>query len=147
MKIAKPLPSQSAPAAAPRSNTQAASTLSRSAPSPAGKDWFVTFLLAYFLGGLGIDRFYAGRTGLGLAKLFTCGICGLWALVDCILLLAGKYQDGTGNYLSAAKRGQWWGALVILVIGTVVGVVIQLQSVKSGWSIEGIEFEPPSQDF
>ena len=38
-------------------------------------------------GGLGIDRFMIGDTGLGIAKLLTCGGLGLWALVDWFIIM------------------------------------------------------------
>jgi len=53
-------------------------------------------LLCFFLGGLGIHRFYLGYTGLGIAQLLTCGGCGIWALVDFIMILTGSVKDSEG---------------------------------------------------
>ncbi len=52
-----------------------------------------------FLGGLGVDRFYLGQTGLGIAKLVTCGGAGIWAMIDTILIGMGKMRDAEGNSL------------------------------------------------
>jgi TM2 domain-containing membrane protein YozV len=57
------------------------------------------FLLAYFAGYFGADRFYLGQTGLGIAKLLTCGGLGIWALIDVILIGMGKMRDNEGNSL------------------------------------------------
>jgi hypothetical protein len=60
------------------------------------KDWMVTLLISFFLGGLGIDRFYLGYTGLGILKLITCGGCGIWSLIDLILIATGGLGDADG---------------------------------------------------
>ena len=39
-------------------------------------------IIAWFLGNLGVDRFMLGETGLGVAKLLTCGACGIWTIID-----------------------------------------------------------------
>jgi len=64
------------------------------------RTWMVALLLSFFLGGLGIDRFYLGQTGLGIAKLLTLGGCGVWALIDFILIAMKKLKDAQGLRLS-----------------------------------------------
>jgi TM2 domain-containing membrane protein YozV len=64
-----------------------------------GKDWMVTLLLSIFVGALGIDRFYLGYTGLGILKLLTAGGCGIWWLIDLILIVTGSMTDAQGNAL------------------------------------------------
>ena len=68
-------------------------------PAAAGKSKMVTILLAFFLGILGIDRFYTGHIGLGVVKLITLGACGVWAIIDFILVLVGARTDVDGNPL------------------------------------------------
>lgn len=56
-------------------------------------------LLSIFLGELGFDRFYLGKIGTGLLKLVTVGGCGVWWLIDIILIASGKMTDKKGNEL------------------------------------------------
>ncbi len=60
------------------------------------KDWVIAVLLSLIVGVLGIDRFYLGYTGLGILKLITLGGCGIWALVDLILIIMGRLNDANG---------------------------------------------------
>ena len=63
------------------------------------KKWLTALLLSWFLGCFGVDRFYLGYTGLGIAKLLTFGGCGIWALIDLILIILGKTKAADGSEL------------------------------------------------
>lgn len=75
----------------------------------SNKDWLTTLLLCIFFGGMGIHRFYAGKIGTGLAMLFTVGGCGVWALVDLILIICGKFTDSNGNPILSDSQAQEQG--------------------------------------
>ena len=64
-----------------------------------GKDWLTTLLLCIFLGGLGIHRFYTGHTVIGIIQLLTLGGCGIWTLIDLIMIATSSYKDENGNPL------------------------------------------------
>lgn len=64
------------------------------------KEFLTTAIISWFLGALGVDRFYLGYTGLGIAKLLTCGGLGVWALIDFILILLRKVPDANGRPLA-----------------------------------------------
>tara|TARA_B100001029_G_C14930699_1_gene377477 strand:- start:142 stop:570 length:429 start_codon:yes stop_codon:yes gene_type:complete len=63
----------------------------------AEKSGTVALLLCFFLGVWGVHRFYSGHVAIGLIQLFTFGGCGIWALIDLIVLLTGSYTDSDGN--------------------------------------------------
>lgn len=46
------------------------------------KDPTTLLLVSIFAGGLGIDRFMLGDTGMGVLKLLTGGGCGIWTIID-----------------------------------------------------------------
>ncbi len=54
-------------------------------------DWTLTLVMSILFGGLGVDRFLMGQVGLGILKLITFGGCGIWWLVD-LILIATKHE-------------------------------------------------------
>ncbi|WP_433663589.1 NINE protein [Nocardia sp. CA-128927] len=81
--------------------------------APWGRDQFgvpfsdkqklIAGLLQIFLGAFGVGRFYTGHTGIAIAQIavtwLTCGIGGIWPLVDGIMMLVGKVPDSDGRPL------------------------------------------------
>jgi len=56
------------------------------------RDRVLILVISVFLGALGIDRFLVGDVGLGLLKLLTGGVCGIFWLID-IFLIMGRVDD------------------------------------------------------
>lgn len=68
-----------------------------SVSSVSPKSRTVAVILGFFLGGLGIDRFYLGNIGMGVAKLLVgWATLGIWPLIDWIVILVGSAHDGEG---------------------------------------------------
>jgi TM2 domain-containing membrane protein YozV len=63
------------------------------------KDWLTTLLLTIFLGWLGIQSFYTGKILIGILQLITFGGCGIWTIIDIIMIATGSYRDAQGRPL------------------------------------------------
>ena len=46
----------------------------------SNRSFIATWLFAWFLGVLGVDRFYLGKVGTGILKLLTIGGFGIWTV-------------------------------------------------------------------
>jgi hypothetical protein len=68
------------------------------------KNWSTALFLSILLGIFGIDRFYVGRTGLGVLKLLTFGGYFFWWVIDVILLLQGRMKDDLGRVVRRPEK-------------------------------------------
>lgn len=57
-------------------------------------------ILCFFIGVLGVHRFYVGKVGTGILQLLTLGGFGIWAFVDFIMIVIGSFRDGDGNLIN-----------------------------------------------
>lgn len=70
------------------------------------KSWVATLLLCVFLGSFGAHRFYVGKIGTGIAMfliMLLLGwlgigllICGIWSLIDLIMICIGSFKTKEG---------------------------------------------------
>lgn len=89
-------------------------TVAGSAPSSSDKNRIVAALLAFFLGGLGIHKFYLGKSTAGLIMLL-CSvfgiilvfiptiIIGIIAFIEFIIYLMMSDEDFEERYVKGSK--------------------------------------------
>jgi TM2 domain-containing membrane protein YozV len=72
------------------------------------KDPTVALILSLvcFLGFSGIDRFYIGDIGYGVAKFITAGGCGIWAIIDLFLITGATKEKNYGTYSIYSPNGR-----------------------------------------
>lgn len=63
------------------------------------KGFVPAILLCFFLGTLGIHRFYVGKIGTGILMLLTFGGLGIWTIIDFVLIAVGSFRDAQGREL------------------------------------------------
>lgn len=66
------------------------------------KGFVPTLLLCFFLGVLGVHRFYVGKIGTGILMLLTFGGFGIWSLIDFIIIVCGNFKDKKGLLIKQA---------------------------------------------
>ncbi|GAA3949322.1 TM2 domain-containing protein [Hymenobacter algoricola] len=70
----------------------------KAAPAAEGKSQTVAAVLCFFLGWLGVHRFYLGYVGMGILELLTLGGFGILTLIDFIRIITGDLKPKDGDY-------------------------------------------------
>ena len=70
------------------------------------RDPTISIVLSVLVGGLGVDRFYIGDVGLGVAKLITGGGLGVWWLIDLFLIQNKTKDNNAENYSETVMINQ-----------------------------------------
>lgn len=80
--------------------TQSSSDEEMTSPVVAnsGKSQVAALLLCFFIGIIGIHRFYLGYTWQGIVQILTLGGLGIWTLIDFIRIITGDLQPKDGSY-------------------------------------------------
>lgn len=64
------------------------------------KSKLATFLISFFVGNLGVDRFYLGYIWQGVLKLIVgvalCGGLGIWWIIDWVMILTNMLPAANG---------------------------------------------------
>ncbi len=72
------------------------------------KDPVIAFILAWFIGPLGIHRAYLGTsTGTIIGYILTLGGCGIVAFVDWVVLLIGMINNDISKYVDNPSFFMW----------------------------------------
>lgn len=64
------------------------------------KDPTTMLLVSLFVGGLGIDRFMIGDTGMGVLKLLTGGCCGILTIIDWCMIMEKTREVNFNNVMA-----------------------------------------------
>lgn len=105
------------------------------------KSFIATWLFALFLGFFAVDRFYLGKIGTALAKLFTLGGLGVWVLVDLILVLAGVQRDKLGRSLDGYAKHR---SLAWIVTGVVLVISLIANGVNAANRVDDVASPEPA---
>jgi TM2 domain-containing membrane protein YozV len=75
------------------------------------RSYNVTWILSVLLGHFGVDRFYLGKIGTGILKLFFGA--GIWYVIDLIIILAGKMRDKEGRELAGYDQYKYLSWIIV----------------------------------
>lgn len=90
------------------------------------RQFLPTALFALFLGQFGAHRFYTGNIAIGIAQLLTLGGCGIWSLIDFILICFNNFRDCKGRLLANYDKNVGIVLFVVILIPTIIVLFLLL---------------------
>ena len=103
------------------------------------KSFEIAALLSFFVGQLGIDRFYLGKIGTGVIKLLTAGGLGIWALIDIFLILTGRLRAKDGLPLKGyAKNNKTFKIIILGILAVEFLLVIPVLVLLTTTTFKGV---------
>ncbi len=83
------------------SDVHSADVQTGTAEQISDKGFVPAILLCFFLGVLGVHRFWVGKYLTGILMLLTLGGLGIWSLIDFIIIVTGNFTDAQGRKIKA----------------------------------------------
>ena len=65
------------------------------------RDPTTILIISLVAGSFAVDRFMVGDTGLGIAKLLTCGGLGVWAIVDWFIIMGRAREVNAEQFFNS----------------------------------------------
>jgi TM2 domain-containing membrane protein YozV len=91
----------------------------------------VVILLCFFLGNLGVHRFYLGKIITGILMIITVGGAFIWTLVDFLISAFGNYNDSKGRYVAKVySKPLAIVLLILMIIIPVASIIILAPKIK-----------------
>jgi TM2 domain-containing membrane protein YozV len=100
-------------------------------PMVSPKSRNVVIILCFFVGFLGVHRFYLGKIVTGIFMLITLGGFGIWSLIDFFNSIYGIYTDSNG--LEVEKEYSKPLAIILIVIFA-ISALINIASIVEKFS-------------
>ena len=63
----------------------------------SSKSRLIALLCCFFMGFIGLHRFYVDKKGTGILMILTFGGVGIWVIIDLMMIILGSFQDKEGK--------------------------------------------------
>ncbi len=88
------------------------------------RHFLAVFFLSFLWGTFGVDRFYLGKIGTGIAKLLTFGGFGVWVIIDLVLIMSGSMTDSSGRPMREYARYKKFAVKTVILFAVASGAIV-----------------------